>query len=139
MPEETSNPASATPQSTESSESNIPGTTDHSPKDNLARSKQHLREAGDALRANLESSKDHVKQAADELRAAAESKAQEFRDRAENRAHDIRDRAENAYSDARARARTFQEDGEEYVRQNPTQSILAALAAGFVLGLIIRR
>ncbi len=124
-------------------EPNLPGSTgpDVSPSshENVESSKQHLKEAGEALRANLETSKSHVKHAAEDLRSAAEAKAHELRARAENTANELRGRAEDVYSDARARVRTFQEDGEEYIRQNPSRSVLTALAAGFVLGLIIRR
>lgn len=95
---------------------------------NLENSKQHLRDAASDLRSNLESSKTHVKQAAEEFRAAASATAE-----------DLRGRAEHAYSDARDRARTLQEDGEQYVRQNPTKAVLTALAAGFVLGVVFRR
>jgi ElaB/YqjD/DUF883 family membrane-anchored ribosome-binding protein len=35
--------------------------------------------------------------------------------------------------------RTLQEDGEAYVRENPTKAVLTAVAAGFVLGLMFRR
>ena len=97
-------------------------------RDNLESSKQHLREAAGNLRTNLEASKGHVKQAAGDLRAAATATA-----------NDLRDRAEHAYSDARARVRTLQEDGEQYIRENPTKAVLTALAAGFVLGLVYRR
>ena len=97
-------------------------------RDNLESSRQHLREAAGNLRSNLEASKGHVKQAAGDLRAAATATA-----------NDLRDRAEHAYSDARARVRTLQEDGEQYVRENPTKAVLTALAAGFVLGLVYRR
>ena len=31
------------------------------------------------------------------------------------------------------------EDSEEYIRENPLQAVGIALAAGFVLGLVIRR
>jgi len=37
------------------------------------------------------------------------------------------------------RARTFQEDAEEYVRENPTRAIFTALGIGFVMGLVFRR
>ena len=97
-------------------------------RDNLESSRQHLRDAAGNLRTNLEASKGHVKQAAGDLRAAATATAT-----------DLRDRAEHAYSDARARVRTLQEDGEQYVRENPSKAVLTALAAGFVLGLVYRR
>jgi ElaB/YqjD/DUF883 family membrane-anchored ribosome-binding protein len=87
----------------------------------------------------LDATKDHVRQAAEEFRSAAEAKARDLRSAAENKANELRDRAEHAYGEARERARTFQEDGEDYVRENPTRAVLTAVAAGFVLGLIIRR
>lgn len=103
-----------------------------------------------SFRAGLENSKNQVINAADELRTAAEAKARELRSTAENKANELRDRAqhaygdarervEQAYGDARERARTLQEDGEQYVRDNPTRAIATALAAGFVLGLVFRR
>ena len=97
-------------------------------RDTLESSRQHLREAAGNLRTNLEASKGHVKEAAGDLRAAATATAS-----------DLRDRAEHAYSDARARVRTLQEDGEQYIRENPSKAVLTALAAGFVLGIVYRR
>jgi ElaB/YqjD/DUF883 family membrane-anchored ribosome-binding protein len=102
------------------------------------------------LRGNLESARSQVQSAAGDLRAAAEAKARELRSTAENKANELRDRAQHAYGDARERvesaygearerARTLQEDGEQYVRENPTRAVLTALGAGFVLGLIFRR
>jgi ElaB/YqjD/DUF883 family membrane-anchored ribosome-binding protein len=35
--------------------------------------------------------------------------------------------------------RTLQDDGEAYIRENPTKAVLTAVAAGFVLGLMFRR
>jgi ElaB/YqjD/DUF883 family membrane-anchored ribosome-binding protein len=87
----------------------------------------------------LESGKTHVKKAAEDLRAAAESKAAELRSAAEAKAQELRGRAENAYAGVRTRALTIREDGEQYVRENPTQAVLTALGIGFVLGLIFRR
>ena len=43
------------------------------------------------------------------------------------------------YGETRARVRTFQEDGEAYVRENPTKAVLTAVVAGFVLALLFRR
>ena len=50
-----------------------------------------------------------------------------------------RGKAEQAWDDATSRARTFQEDAEQYVRENPTKAVFTALGIGFVLGLIFRR
>ena len=76
----------------------------------------------------LQSSKEHARKAAEDLKSAAGAFAEEYRGK-----------AEQAWGDARSRARTFQEDAEEYVRENPTRAIFTALGIGFVLGLVFRR
>jgi ElaB/YqjD/DUF883 family membrane-anchored ribosome-binding protein len=48
-------------------------------------------------------------------------------------------RAEEVWDDARDRVRSFQDDGKQYVRKNPSKAVFSALEAGFVLGLIFRR
>jgi ElaB/YqjD/DUF883 family membrane-anchored ribosome-binding protein len=54
-------------------------------------------------------------------------------------AHEYRDRFEEIKDDAIDRIRSFQDDGKQYVRENPTKAVVTALAVGFVLGLIFRR
>src|SRR5437762_1307608 len=91
-----------------------------------------------------------ARQAAEDLRDAAGAIAGEYRGKAEQAWNDARGKAEQAWTgargkaeqaigDARTRARTFQDDAEEYVRENPTKAIFTALGVGFVLGLIFRR
>jgi ElaB/YqjD/DUF883 family membrane-anchored ribosome-binding protein len=70
----------------------------------------------------------HARQAAEDFKSAAGAVADQYRGR-----------AEEVWNDARGRARTFQEDSEQYVRENPTKAVFSALAIGFVLGLIFRR
>ena len=70
----------------------------------------------------------HARKAAKDLRSSAGAVATEYRGRFE----EIKD-------DAIDRIRSFQDDGKQYVRENPTKAVLTALAAGFVLGLIFRR
>jgi ElaB/YqjD/DUF883 family membrane-anchored ribosome-binding protein len=65
--------------------------------------------------------------------------AGEYRDKAEQAWDDARGKAEQAWGDAKDRARTLQDDGEQYVRENPTKAVFTALGIGFVLGLIFRR
>jgi len=48
-------------------------------------------------------------------------------------------KAEEVVAEAKQRARTLHEDAEEYIRQQPRQALLTALAAGFVAGLLLRR
>lgn len=87
----------------------------------------------------FESGKAHAIHAAEDLRAAAEAKASELRVMAEAKAKELRGRAEQVYGDYRQRALTFHEEGEQYVRENPTKAVLTALGVGFVLGMIFRR
>lgn len=100
--------------------------------------------------AEYESGKSSARKAAEDLRAAAstkateirgkaEAKANELRGMAESKAHQYRGKAEVAMEEAKLKARGYQSDGESYIRDNPSQSILSALAIGFVLGLIFRR
>ena len=70
----------------------------------------------------------HTRKAAKDLRSSADALANEYRGRFE----EIKD-------DAIDRIRSFQDDGKQYVRENPTKAVVTALAAGFVLGLIFRR
>ena len=78
--------------------------------------------------AKFESTRTHVRAAADDLRSAATSIADDYRGR-----------AEDAWVQARDRVRTFQEDGEQYIRENPTKAVFTALGVGFILGIIFRR
>ena len=39
---------------------------------------------------------------------------------------------------AKERVRTLREDGEDYVRKNPTKAVFTAMGVGFVLGLIYK-
>ena len=52
---------------------------------------------------------------------------------------EVKTQAGAAYDGARKQVRSLHQDGEEYVRANPRQSLVAALCAGFVIGLLIRR
>ena len=70
----------------------------------------------------------HARKAAKDLRSSAGAMADEYRGRLE----EIRD-------DALDRIRSFQDDGKQYVRENPTKAVFTALGVGFVLGLIFRR
>ena len=54
-------------------------------------------------------------------------------------ADEYRDRAEKVWHDARRRLRSFQDDSEQYVRENPTKAVFTALGVGFLLGMILRR
>ena len=77
---------------------------------------------------HFETSKAHARAAAAEMRDAAAEAAQEFRERASGVAGEWKEKAQNV-----------QREIEDYVREHPTKSILAAVGVGFVIGLIFRR
>ena len=87
----------------------------------------------------FENSKTHVRKAAEEFGSAAGEMVGDLKSAAGAMAEEYRGKAEQAWDDARERARTLQEDGEQYVRENPTKAVFTALGIGFVLGLIFRR
>ena len=70
----------------------------------------------------------HMRKAAEDFKSVAGAVAGEYRGK-----------AEEAWNDASDRVRSFQDDAEQYVRENPTKAIFTALGVGFVLGLIFRR
>jgi len=76
----------------------------------------------------VQSGTSHARQAAEDFKSAAGAVADEYRGK-----------AEDMWNDARYRVRSFQEDSEQYVRENPTKAVFTALGIGFVLGLIFRR
>ena len=70
----------------------------------------------------------HTRKAAQDLGSAVGAMADEYRTR-----------GKEVLDDALHRVRSFQDDGKEYVRENPTKAVFTALGVGFVLGLIFRR
>jgi ElaB/YqjD/DUF883 family membrane-anchored ribosome-binding protein len=66
------------------------------------------------------------------------STLEDMKSTATTMAKDYRDKATQAWDDAKVRARTLQEDGEDYVRENPMKAVMTALGIGFVLGMIFR-
>ena len=70
----------------------------------------------------------HARKAAEDLRSAAGATVDEYRAR-----------GKEVWDDALHRVRSFQDDSKQYVRENPTKAIFAALGIGFMLGLIFRR
>lgn len=76
---------------------------------------------------------------ADDVRARVGAAVEDVKAKGAAVAEDVKAQAGVAYDEARQRVRTLREDGEEYVRQNPRETLVAALCAGFVAGLLIRR
>jgi ElaB/YqjD/DUF883 family membrane-anchored ribosome-binding protein len=70
--------------------------------------------------------------------AQAERAAEALKSATTKVAEDYRDKAEQSWDDTKVRVRTWQEEGEEYVRENPMKAVFTALGIGFVLGLMVR-
>ena len=75
----------------------------------------------------LESDEARVQRAAEALESASTRVAEDYQDK-----------TERSWNETKVRVRTWQQEGEEYVRENPMKAIFAALGIGFVVGLMIR-
>jgi ElaB/YqjD/DUF883 family membrane-anchored ribosome-binding protein len=73
------------------------------------------------------------------FKSSAAEKADALKHAASERAHQFRETATEQWQDTRVKAKEFQETAEDYIRQNPTKSVLGALGVGFLIGLILRR
>ncbi len=85
------------------------------------------------------SSKEHLTHAAKDLGEAAGAKYEDIRAQATAKAEEYKGRAQQAYSGAATKAQNLQGDTEQYIRDNPLQAVGIAAAAGFLIGLIMRR
>jgi ElaB/YqjD/DUF883 family membrane-anchored ribosome-binding protein len=140
MPEEPFNPNEA---SEHTAQGEIPGDVQSQIKQAAGDLKHAASAKLDSVRAAASARAADLKSAAsakaDEFRSAASAKAEEFRAAANAKAEEYRGKAEDAWGDAKITARTYQEDAEAYVRENPTRSLLIGVAAGFALGLMVRK
>ncbi len=94
---------------------------------------------GNGVRETLEQARAKATEVAGDLKAKATEVADEFKHVASVKAEEFKAQAGEVYEHARQRARTVHEDAEEYVRTKPREAVFTALAAGFVVGLMIRR
>lgn len=81
-----------------------------------------------SAQSELQKTKTEIREVADDLASEAKSVAEE-----------CRGKAEQLWSDARKRTTNFQEEGEQYVRDNPMKTVITVLSVGLLLGLMCRR
>ena len=109
----------------------------------LALSQEQIDAVLEDLYARAMTGMEQVKTRLNDLAAEARDKAQamagELKHKAAAMGDEAKAQASAAYDQARQRARALREDGEDYVRKNPRESLVAALCAGFVAGWIIWR
>jgi len=94
---------------------------------------------GSGVREKVEQARTKATEVAGDLKAKATEVAEEFGSVASAKAGEFKAQAGEVYEQARQRARTVHEDAEEYVRYKPREAVFSAIAAGFVLGLMLRR
>jgi ElaB/YqjD/DUF883 family membrane-anchored ribosome-binding protein len=104
-----------------------------------AAAKEVLKVGKERAQTAISSSKEHLSQAAKDIGEAASAKYQDIRGQVGSKAQEYKGRAQEAYGTATNKARGVQSDTEQFIRDNPLQAIGIAAAAGFVLGLIMRR
>ena len=75
----------------------------------------------------LESDEARVQRAAEALESATAKVTEDYQDK-----------AEESWNGTKARVRTWQQEGEEFVRENPMKAVFTALGIGFVLALFVR-
>ena len=113
------------------------------------------------LREKLSMSAHDLENVIEELKSSASGRVEQIKAKVASVAHDVSEKvgtaidhakaagaaavdevkaqAGAAYVGARRQVRSLHDEGEEFVRANPRQSLVAALCAGFVIGLLIRR
>ncbi len=83
--------------------------------------------------------RDSAAERASQFKAAASEKAIAFKSVATDKAHHLKESATEHWQDTRVKAKELHITAEDYIRENPTKCVLSALAAGFLIGLIVRR
>ena len=83
--------------------------------------------------------KDRAVESAQHLRATATERASAIRSSATEHAQHMRDTATEQWDHTCERAKEWHVTTEDYIRQNPTKSVLCAVGLGFLIGLIVRR
>ena len=83
--------------------------------------------------------KESAAEKAQKFRDFAGKKASKFADAAGEKASQFKDVAGEHWEETRVKAREVHTDLEEYIRENPSKSVLVAAGVGFLLGLIVRR
>jgi ElaB/YqjD/DUF883 family membrane-anchored ribosome-binding protein len=76
---------------------------------------------------------------ATQFKSTATDKAAALKSAAADKAQHLRESATEHWEDTRVRAKELHVTAEDYIRQNPTKSVLGALGVGFLIGLILRR
>ena len=103
---------------------------------NAQQAANELREAaGDKTKQLKESAVEKAQQ----FRKFAGAKASDISETAKFKAQNIKELASEQVKSSQVKAREMHSEAEDYIRTNPTKSVLTALGVGVVIGLVIRR
>lgn len=105
----------------------------------LGRLQERLGVSRDDLNAMLDDLAAQGASAFAHAKAKATEVADDLKHRATEFGEDIKTQGAAAYDETRQRVRGLWEDGEEYVRAHPRESVLVAIAVGFVAGISLLR
>jgi ElaB/YqjD/DUF883 family membrane-anchored ribosome-binding protein len=94
-------------------------------KERAVESAQHLREV--------------ATDKASQFKSTAVEKAEALKIAASDKAAHLRESATEQWQETRVKAQELHVSAEDYIRQNPTKSVLGALGVGFLVGLLLRR
>ena len=108
-------------------------------RDELDATLNDLKSSSGGVRGKVDQVKARAAEVASDVRTRAGEIAGDVRAAASAKADEFKTQAGEVYDQARRRVTTLRGDGEEYVRHNPREALITALAAGFVVGLLIRR
>ena len=76
---------------------------------------------------------------AEHFKAVTTEKAEHYKQVVTEKAHDARENAQHQWDETRVKAKELHVTAEDYIRQNPTKSVLYAVGLGFLIGVITRR
>lgn len=94
--------------------------------------KERAIEAANALKSSAIEKAEHYK-------AIASEKAEHFKTVACEKVSHVKESAQHQWEDTRVKAKEMHVTAEDYIRQNPTKTVLGALGIGFLIGLLSRR
>lgn len=83
--------------------------------------------------------KDAATEKAAQFKSYAELKAEEIKTEAVDKAHAVKQVATDQYDRSVVKVKDAHAETEEYIRHNPTKSVLTAFGAGLLIGLLARR
>lgn len=110
-----------------------------SPKGPTSKTKEQALALKEAAAEKVSRLRDTAGETAETLKIATTDKLEAMREGAGESASQFCEVASEQWQETRERARELHLSVEDYVRQNPTKSMLTAAGVGFVLGLLIRR